>query len=142
MQLQQDSLGALLVDITRMMRRAFQQRMTGSDLTLAQARVLVYVARREGLRQIELAELLEVQPITLARLIDQLVETGLVERRADPDDRRAYQIHLRPAATPHLVTIEQVMASIRSEAMHGLDSQQAAALLGGLRVMRSNLASL
>lgn len=142
MQLQQDSLGALLVDITRMMRRAFQQRMTGSDLTLAQARVLVYVARREGLRQIELAELLEVQPITLARLIDQLVETGLVERRADPDDRRAYQIHLRPAATPHLVTIEQVMASIRSEAMRGLDRQQAAALLGGLRVMRSNLASL
>lgn len=142
MQLQQDSLGALLVDITRMMRRAFQHRMTGSDLTLAQARVLVYVARREGLRQIELAELLEVQPITLARLIDQLVETGLVERRADPDDRRAYQIHLRPAATPHLVAIEQVMASIRSEAMRGLDRQQAAALLGGLRLMRNNLASL
>ena len=142
MQLQQDSLGALLVDITRMMRRAFQQRMTGSDLTLAQARVLVYVARREGLRQIELAELLEVQPITLARLIDQLVETGLVERRADPDDRRAYQIHLKAAATPHLLAIEQVMTSIRSEALRGLDRQQVAALLDGLRVMRNNLASL
>jgi len=113
MQLQQDSLGALVVDITRMMRRAFQHRMEGSDLTLAQARVLVYVSRRAGLRQIELAELLEVQPITLARLVDQLVEAGLVERQPDPDDRRAYRIHLK-----------------------------AAALMDGLRVMRNNLASL
>ena len=142
MQLQQDSLGALFVDITRMMRRAFQHRMEGSDLTLAQARVLVYVSRRAGLRQIELAELLEVQPITLARLVDQLVEAGLVERQPDPDDRRAYRIHLKAAATPHLLAIEQVMASIRSEALHGLDRQQAAALMDGLRVMRNNLASL
>lgn len=142
MQLQQDSLGALFVDITRMMRRAFQNRMDGSDLTLAQARVLVHVARREGLRQIELAELLEVQPITLARLIDQLVMAGLVERRPDPDDRRAYRIHLQAAATPHLLAIEQVMASIRSEALRGLDRQQTAALLDGLRVLRNNLASL
>lgn len=142
MRLQQDSLGALFMDITRMMRRAFQQRMEGSDLTLAQARVLVYVARREGLRQIELAEMLEVQPITLARLIDQLVEAGLVERRADPDDRRAYQIHLQAAATPHLQAIEQVMATLRSEALRGLDRQQVAALMDGLRVMRNNLASL
>jgi len=141
MQLQQDSLGALLVDITRMMRHAFQQRMEGSDVTLAQARLLVYVSRREGLRQIELAELLEVQPMTLARLIDQLVAAGLVQRRPDPEDRRAYRIHLTSAAKPHLAAIEQVMASIRAEAMRGLDRQQAAALLDGLRVMRNNLAS-
>ncbi len=142
MQLQQDSLGALLVDITRMMRRAFQQNMEGSGLTLAQARVLVYVSRREGLRQIELAELLEVQPITLARLIDQLAQAGLVERRADPQDRRAHRIHLLPASASYLRSIEAVMASIRAQALHGLDRPQAAALLEGLRVMRSNLSVL
>lgn len=142
MQLQQDSLGALLVDITRMMRRTFQQMMEGRGLTLAQARVLVYVSRREGMRQIELAELLEVQPITLARLIDQLVQAGLVERRADPQDRRAHRIHLLPASAPYLRSIDTVMASIRAQALHGLNHTQAAALLEGLRVMRNNLSVL
>jgi DNA-binding MarR family transcriptional regulator len=142
MQRQQDSLGALLVDITRMMRRVFQQRMEGSGITLAQARVLVYVARHEGLRQIELADMLEVQPITLARLVDQLVEAGLVERRMDPDDRRAYRIHVTAAAGPPLAAIEQVMATIRAQAMHGLDRKQAQALLDGLRLMRNNLTGL
>lgn len=140
MQRQQDSLGSLLVDVTRMMRRVFQQQMAGSDLTLAQARVLVYVARHEGLRQIALAELLEVQPITLARLVDQLAEAGLVERHPDPDDRRAYRIHLTAAAAPHLAAIERVMAAIRAQALRGLDRQQAAALLDSLRLMRRNLA--
>jgi hypothetical protein len=79
----QDSLGFLLASVARQLRHAFQQRLTDPQLTLAQARALVYVARHEGVRQVELAALLEVQPITLARLIDQLARAGLVERRAD-----------------------------------------------------------
>ena len=67
---QQDSLGFLLADVSRLMRRAFQQRSVNSALSLAQARALVYVSRHEGIRQVELAELLDIQPITLARLID------------------------------------------------------------------------
>ena len=91
MQSLRDGLGFLLADVSRLMRREFAQRMGGrlSSLTFAQARALVHLSRSEGLRQIELANLLEVQPITLARLIDQLDARGLVERRADPDDRRA-----------------------------------------------------
>lgn len=140
MGLRQDSLGFLLADVSRLTRRAFQQRLEGSSLTLAQARALVYVSRHEGIRQVELAELLEVQPITLARLIDQLDQGGLVERRPDPADRRAYQLFLTPDAAPHLTAIEEVAASIRADALRGIDEQQTAVVLFALRKMRDNLA--
>lgn len=141
MGLRQDSLGFLLTDVSRLMRRAFQQRLEGSSLTLAQARALFYVSRHEGVRQIDLAEMLEVQPITLARLIDQLTDAGLVERRPDPNDRRAYRVFMTSAAAPHLAAIEQVAATIRAVALHDLDKQQAATLLLALHKMRDNLAS-
>ncbi|MFZ5511641.1 MAG: MarR family winged helix-turn-helix transcriptional regulator [Pseudomonadota bacterium] len=138
----QDSLGFLLADASRLMRRAFQARLEGSSLTYAQARALVYLSRHEGIRQIELADLLEVQPITLARLIDQLAGSGLVERRADPADRRAYQLFLTPAAAPHLAAIERVAGAVRTQALRGLDARQAAQVLAALRKIRDNLASL
>jgi DNA-binding MarR family transcriptional regulator len=75
---EENSLSFLLADVSRMMRQAFQNRLEGSSLSLAQARALVYLARHQGVRQIDLADMLEVQPITLARLIDQLAEAGLV----------------------------------------------------------------
>ena len=78
--MQRDSLGFLLADVFRLLRQNFQRRLEGSSLTLAQARALVYLSRHEGVRQVDLAEMLEVQPITLARLIDQLADAGLVER--------------------------------------------------------------
>lgn len=141
MELNQDSLGFLLADVSRLMRRAFQQRLEGSSLTLAQARALVYVARHEGVRQVDLAEMLEVQPITLARLIDQLADAGLVERRADPSDRRAYRMFLMPAAASHLAAIKQVAAAIQADVLRDLDERQTAIVFLALRKMRDNLAS-
>lgn len=141
MKLPQDSLGFLLADVSRLMRRAFQQRLQGSPLTLAQARALVYVSRHEGVRQVELAELLNVQPITLARLIDQLAASGLVERRPYPADRRAYQVFLTPDAAPHLAAIGQVVAEIRADALHDLNEQQTVIVFFALSKMRDNLAS-
>lgn len=134
-----DSLGFLLADVSRLMRRAFDARLKSRSLTLSQARALVYVSRQEGLRQVELAQLLGVQPITLARLVDQLCAGGLVERRADPVDRRAYQLFLRPAAGPLLAEIGRVAASVRMSALRGLNERAAAAVLAGLRHMRGNL---
>jgi len=139
MKAQQDSLGFLLADVSRLMRRAFKQRLEGSSLTLAQARALVYVSRHEGVRQVELADLLEVQPITLARLLDQLAHTGLVERRPDPHDRRAYQVFLTPAAAAHLAAIEQVATAIRMDALRDLNQQQTAMVFLALQKMRDNL---
>lgn len=139
MKLQKDSLGFLLADVSRLMRRAFERRLEGSSVTLAQARALVYVSRHEGVRQVDLADLLEVQPITLARLIDQLAGAGLVKRRADPTDRRAYQVFLTPGAASHLAAIEQVAAATRKDALRHLTAPHAAIVLAALRTMRDNL---
>ena len=141
MKVRQDTLGFLLADVSRLMRRAFQQRLEGSSLTLAQARVLVYVSRNEGVRQIDLAEMLEVQPITLARLLDQLAKAGLVERRAALADRRAYQLFLLPAATRQLTAIERVAKAVRANALRGVSEKQAAGVMSALRKMRNNLAA-
>lgn len=141
MELNQDSLGFLLADVSRLMRRAFQQRLEGSSLTLAQARALVYVSRHEGVRQVDLAEMLEVQPITLTRLIDQLADAGLVERRADPADRRVYQVFLTPTAAPHLAAVRQVATAIQADVLRDLDEQQTAVVFLALRKIRDSLGS-
>ncbi|MCW8920507.1 MAG: MarR family transcriptional regulator [Sedimenticola sp.] len=141
MNMQQESLGFLLADASRLMRRAFQRQLDGSCLTLAQARALIHVSRHEGVRQIDLAELLEVQPITLARLIDQLAENGLVERRPDPTDRRAYQIFLTSKATPHLAEIKRVAKAIREDVLCDLTASETTRFLMTLSHLRDKLAA-
>jgi len=141
MNLKQDNIGFMLADVTRLMRRAFQRHLEGSSLTLAQARALIYVARNEGLRQVELADLLEIKPITVARLIDKLAASGLIERRHDPEDRRAYRVFLMPAAATHLEAIQKVGDRIRAQAVKGLDKQQADLVSAALRRMRDNLST-
>ena len=139
--IKQDNLGFLVSDVARLLRRNFQQRLEGSLLTFAQARLLVHVSRCEGVRQIDLADFLEIQPITLARLIDQLEGAGLVERRPDQTDRRAYKIYLSNAAEPHLLLIEDIAAELRSDAFQGLDDQEAAIVTSALQKIAGNLAS-
>ncbi|MEC5397324.1 MarR family winged helix-turn-helix transcriptional regulator [Uliginosibacterium sp. H1] len=138
-----ESVGFLLTDVSRLMRRRFMQKLEAEQggLTLAQARVLLHVSRNQGVRQIDVAELLEMQPITLARLIDALEADRLVERRPDPNDRRAYQIHLGVAAAEKLALIERVARAVRSEALRCLDAEQSAALMNALETMRGNLSA-
>ncbi|MCO6057810.1 MarR family transcriptional regulator [Pseudomonas sp. MOB-449] len=137
----EESLGFLLADASRLIRRSFEQHITGSTLTLSQARALAHIARNEGCRQVELADQLEVKPITLARLLDQLEQAELVERRPDPDDRRAYRLYLRPQADKALSDIRTAGAAILSVALQGFSEAEAAALASALRKMRSNLSS-
>ncbi len=137
----EESIGFLLSDASRLMRRSFEQRITGSSLTLAQARALAHVARNEGCRQVELADQLEVKPITLARLLDQLEQAELVERRPDPDDRRAYRLYLRPQADQALDDIRTAGAAMLAVALQGFSEAEADALASALRKMRSNLSS-
>jgi len=108
---------------------------------LAQARTLVRISRHQGIRQVELAELLEIQPITLARLIDQLAAGGLVERRSDPHDRRAYQLFLTAAATPQLDAIQRVGEANRIAALQGFSNDEAAQVMLALRRIRDNLSA-
>ena len=136
---QPDSLALLIADVQRLMRRQSQQQLEGSCLTLAQARALVHIARREGIRQVELADGLDIQPITLARQLDQLAENGLVERRSDPGDRRAYQLYLTEAATPYLAMIKQASDLVHQRAIGELGEEATDALCHSLKILRANL---
>jgi DNA-binding MarR family transcriptional regulator len=138
----QQNFGFLIADLARLMRHTFEQRFQGSALTLAQAKALLYLSRQEGIRQVELAGLLEIQPITLTRLIDHLHEQGLVERRPDANDRRAYSLYLTAAAAPQLEVIEAVLASIRADVLRDIDQEQLSLVLANLGKMRDNLLSL
>lgn len=115
--------GFLLLDVSRALRRAFHDRMAGRGLNLAQARALLNIARNPGIRQVDLAERLEVQPITLARLVDRLEQHGLVERRPHPQDRRAYQLYDTPKAERYLDDILAVLLGIRDDAFVGLEEE-------------------
>ncbi len=128
-----DPLGFLIADIARLMRGHFATLLTGSPLTFAEARALIIVARFEGARQVELAALAEVQPITMARLIDTLVEHQCVERRPDPSDRRAFRIYLAQAAEPELARFRDCGIFLQQQALQGLDETAVRAMLLQLR---------
>ena len=82
------------------LRKAFDRRAVGMGVTRAQWKVLFRLERQPGLRQIELADMMDIEPITLSRIIDRLEEGGLVERAADPADRRAWRLHVTTTARP------------------------------------------
>lgn len=126
-----------MFDTIRLMRREYQKQAL--PLTYMQSRALYGVHRYEGIRQVALAELLEIQPITLARLIDQLAEEGLVERRVDPTDRRAYCLYLKEPAYACLQSINVVKDLVRNKALNGLNEAQIAAVVEALQVMHDNL---
>lgn len=135
-----DSLGFLVGDVARLLRHNFQIQMIGSPLTQAQSRVLVHVARTKGLRQVELAERLEVRPMTLARLIDQLCVAGLVERQPDHTDRRAHIIVLTEKSASYLEAIGEVGKKIQAKAVAGLTPEESDLVISALKKMRENLA--
>jgi MarR family transcriptional regulator for hemolysin len=119
----QNDLLFVLHDVARLMRTRFDQRARGWGMTRAQCVTLMKLEHQPGLSQTELAALLEVEPITVARLIDRLEASGMVERRADPLDRRMHRLHLLPAAGPVLeqicrfreLSVTQLKASIPEE---------------------------
>lgn len=135
------TLGFLLHDTARLLRKRFEQaaRAQGLSLTRSQWSVLAHLNRQEGLNQSALADAMDVEPITLARLVDKLEQLGLVERRPDPKDRRARLLYLRPAAQPLIAEMRELGAATREEAMKGLPSEQRDLLMQMLLVIKANL---
>jgi DNA-binding MarR family transcriptional regulator len=135
------TLGFLLNDVARLWRKRFEQQARGSalGLTRAQSAVLANLARQEGLNQAALAQLLEIEPITLARLLDRLQAAGLIERRRDPKDRRAYLLFLTEAAYPLLDRIFDLAAAVRQDALAGIGEPDRARLVELMAIMKSNL---
>ena len=137
-----DSLGFLISDVSRLMRRRFDERAREVGATRAQWRTLTTLSRNEGLNQGALADLLEVEPITLCRMIDRLEESGLVERRRDPSDRRAWQLFLTDKSKPILDDLRRMADDLFVQVLSGLDDSERQALGRSLERMRSNLLNL
>ena len=133
------SLGFLLADVSRLVRRRFDSRARGLGLTRAQWRVLAQLRRREGINQTALAEILEIEPITLGRHIDRLVEKGFVERRADPADRRAWRLHLRSEVQPVLDQLRDMSGLTSREALVGISEADANRLIELLLTIKGNM---
>ena len=136
------TLGFLLNDVARRMRKRFEQRARRLGLTRAQWQVLANLSRNEGIQQSGLAELLDVEPITLVRILDRLQAAGMIERRAHPADRRAWQLYLTPQAQPVLREIRAIGATVREEALTGIPDATRELLLDTLEAIKENLLTL
>lgn len=134
-----ETIGFLLNDAARLYRRAFNARVRESGITALQWRLITYLKRHEGIRQGPLADLIEVEPITLSRMVDRLAEAGLVERRADPGDRRAWRLHLTARATEMLGGMRRTAEAINKEATEGLSAAEHDQLIALVERVRANL---
>jgi MarR family transcriptional regulator, transcriptional regulator for hemolysin len=139
MELPERNFGFLLHDVARLMRKRFEQNARGLKLTRSQCSVLAHLSRHEGIQQGGLAEILEVEPITLTRILDRLEEAELVERRPHPTDRRIRLLYLTPKAHPLLGEIFTIGAVTRGEALEGVAEADRDQLFAILSAMKGNL---
>lgn len=128
-----------LHDLARTMKLYADQKASQFGMTRSQWAVLAKLERSEGLKQSELAELMDVQPITLTRLIDRLCDNGLIERRADADDRRAKRLYLTKAAKPILEHLHALRAEITGEALKNFDDAAIRKLAEQLDTIKANI---
>ena len=135
------SFGFLLYDAARLLRRDFDRRARSLGLTRAQWSVLAHLKRNEGSKQAAVADTLELEPITLVRLLDRLEAAGWVERRADPTDRRARQLFLTEKARPVLDQLMALAAETRAVALAGFSEPEREILIDALIKVRANLAN-
>lgn len=133
------TLGFLLHDVARLLRKRFEQLAKHIGLTRTQWQTLAYLSRCEGTNQISLAEQLEIEPITLARVVDKLCARGLVERRADASDRRVKRLFLTDVSRPLLDEIRALGDATRSEALEGVPDVDRQRLFDILDRMKTNL---
>jgi MarR family transcriptional regulator, transcriptional regulator for hemolysin len=103
------------------LRKAFDRLAVGLGVTRAQWKVLFKLTRTPGLRQVELADMLDLEPITLCRIVDRLEESNLVERVRDPEDRRAWRLHVTAQAQPLIEKLQAVGAKLVEQAFDGID---------------------
>lgn len=128
-----------LNDVARMLRTYADHKAAQFGITRAQWVVLVRLDRSEGLKQSELAEVLDLQPISLTRLLDKLCECGLIERRPDPVDRRAKRLFLTPAARPMLEKLGDLGEDLMTTALAGVAAGSVERMIGELGIVKENL---
>ena len=129
-------------ETARAIRRAFDQRAATAGVTRQQWRVLARLKRESGLRQVELAERLDMEPITLCRIVDRLEEAGLVERKPDPSDRRAWRLELTDKAGPLVSRLRGLAHDLAEEVMDGIEESGLDGMRRELAAIRANVARL
>ena len=134
-----ENLGSMLADTSRLLRRSFDVRARDIGVTRAQWQVLTTLLRHEGVNQGGLAELLDVDPITVCRMVDRLQDATLVERRADPADRRSWRLFLTPRAHDLLAQLRPLADALIEEALAGIDLAERDRLRNLLDRVRENL---
>lgn len=136
------SLPYLLSDSARLLRRAFDARVRTLGMTSPQARLLLMLHVTEGENQGFYAERLEVEPISLTRMIDRMEEASLLERRRDPADRRAWLIFLTDRSRQLIDQVRDCLSGLEDEMLSGLDAAQRAALAEMLETIRVNFSNV
>ena len=139
MDVESPTLGFLLHEVARLLRKRFEQFSRESGLTRSQWQALAYLAQNEGINQSGLAELLDVEPITLSRILDKLEACGLIERHPHRSDRRVWILRLSPAGELKLVHARKLGEIARREALTGLSEAEGLGLLKTLKVLKFNL---
>jgi DNA-binding MarR family transcriptional regulator len=135
----ESSIGFLIADAARLMRRSVDRRLQSLHLTQAQWRAIFILSRNEGMTQVALADALDIQPISLTRLIDRLESAGWVERREHPLDRRAVQLWLTPKSAPILEQMQARATETLTDALGGLSAGEQQRLADDLRRIKQNL---
>jgi len=138
------TFGFLIRDTARLLSRKLDQRAQSIGMTSAQWRVLANIAicearNQEPMNQAALADLLDMEPISLSRQIDRIEAAGLIERRPDPSDRRAHRLFLTEAARPLVTSFRALGAEVLSEAFAGIDEAEMATAIAVLTRIRDNI---
>lgn len=137
-----DNIGFIIGDISRLIRRTFDKRAKSIGVTRPQWRVLTWLQRHEGLNQSALAERLEVDAMTLCRMVDRLQAAELVERRADADDRRAWKLFLTAKGRTLTQQLEPIGEDLLEKALTGLAGDERAQLLHLLERIQGNMQAI
>ncbi|HEY2527009.1 MAG TPA: MarR family transcriptional regulator [Xanthobacteraceae bacterium] len=126
-------------DVARMLRTYADYKASQFGITRAQWVLLARLDRFEGLKQSELAEMLDLQPISVTRLLDRLCDSGLIERRSDPSDRRAKRLYLTPAARPLLERLGDLGEELMATALAGVTRESVEQMVAQLTIVKANL---
>ena len=133
------TIGGRIHEIERLVKKRFDRFAETTGMSRAQWHVLAHVSKREGINQATLADLVGVEPITICRMVDRLEALGLVERRPDPNDRRARLIHMMEAGRPGLERMRAAAQALFIEALDGISEDEQAILARLLGRIQTNL---
>ena len=131
-----------IAETAHALRKAFDRRASALGVTRAQWKVLFRLTRFPGLRQVELADMLDVEPITLCRIVDRLEEAELVERQRDPEDRRAWRLHVTDKAKPLVERLKSLGSELVDEAFADIDRSELDQVRSVLARVRENVAAV